>query len=216
MGRAAWAYVIGVLLSALTLSVCAFLARPAENTSVGVFLALTAVTAFMRLFHIVAPDHRSYEGSTIAFTAGFLLLPPWLFALQVVISQSIEWGWVRMREPGSLRAWYLQPFNMAKCIIGGILAGVSGTLLAQASASRLLPQFVVVLLMVMVYVAVNQLILGLALLLARGISFREAGILRDALLLELPLACIGYVTFELFNRNPIEIIFVFAPIILIY
>jgi hypothetical protein len=70
--------------------------------------------------------------------------------------------------------------------------------------------------MVVIYVATNQLILGLALLLARGISFREAGIFRDALLLELPLACIGYVASELFMQNPMAVIFVLAPIVLIY
>lgn len=214
MRRIAWIYVIGILLSALALSVFAFVDRPIENSPFWVFLILTFITTLMRMYHIVAPDHRSYEGSTIAFTVGFLLLPSWLFVLQIVISQGIEWVWVRMREPGSLRAWYLQPFNMAKCIIGGILANLLGSLLQQTLLA--VPNLIVVFLMMVTYVAINQLILGLALLLARGISFREAGIFRDTVLLELPLACIGYVAFELFIRNPIAVIFVLAPIALIY
>lgn len=217
MRRPAWIYVFGVLFSACVLSVIAFIDRPSESSPIWVFLTLTLITTFMRIFHIVAPDHRSYEGSTIAFVTGFLLLPSWLFVFQVVISQSIEWAWVRMREPGSLRAWYLQPFNMAKCIIGGILANLLGNLAYHMQiGSAILPNLIVVFLMMVVYVAINQLILGLALLLARGISFQEAGILRDAILLELPLACIGYVTFELFNLNPFGVIFVLAPIMLIY
>jgi putative nucleotidyltransferase with HDIG domain len=214
MRRIAWIYVIGILLSALALSVCAFVDGHIHNSSFWVFLILTFITTLLRMYHIVAPDHRSYEGSTIAFTVGFLLLPPWMFVLQIVIAQSIEWVWIRMREPDSLKAWYLQPFNMAKCIIGGILANLLGSLLQQTLP--LVPNLIVVFLMMVTYIAINQLILGLALLLARGISFREAGIFRDAILLELPLACIGYVAFELFHRNPIAVIFVLAPIALIY
>jgi putative nucleotidyltransferase with HDIG domain len=214
MRRIAWIYVLGVLLSALGLSVIAIIDRPNSNLTLWVFVILTLITTLMRMYHVVAPDHRSYEGSTIAFTIGFLLLPSWLFVLQIVISQSIEWIWVRLREPGSLRAWYLQPFNMAKCILGGILANLLGSLIQQTLP--VVPNLIVVFLMMVTYVAINQLILGLALLLARGISFREAGIFRDAILLELPLACIGYVAFELFQRNPIAVIFVLAPIALIY
>ena len=58
--------------------------------------------------------------------------------------------------------------------------------------------------------------MGLALWIARGVSFREAGIFRDALLIEFPLACIGYVAFELFNRSPLSVVFILAPIVLIY
>ncbi|MGZ9234335.1 MAG: HD-GYP domain-containing protein [Anaerolineales bacterium] len=217
MRRVAWVYVISVLLSALILSAFSFNNRAVESPPLLVFVILTVITTLMRMHHIVAPDHRSYEGSTIAFAVGFLILPSWLFVLQIVISQGIEWIWVRLREPGSLRAWYLQPFNMAKCIIGGILANLLSTTLHQTHLGSLFfPDLVIVFLMIVTYVAVNQLILGLALLLARGISFREAGIFRDALLLELPLACTGYVAFELYMQNPIEVIFVLAPLVLIY
>ena len=217
MRRAAWIYVISVLLSALFLSALLFFYRPAMNPPVWVFVALTLSATLMRLYHIVAPDHRSYEGSTIAFVAGILLLPPWLFVLQVMVSQTIEWIWVRRKDPNSLRAWYLQPFNMSKCIVGGILAHLVATLIRQSpwQGSQAL-DLIVILVMLIVYVSVNQLLLGLALWMARGVSFREAGIFRDTLLIELPLACIGYVAFELFNRSPFAVTFILAPIALIY
>jgi len=82
----------------------------------------------------------------------------------------------------------------------------------QLSVANLL----VILLTVLVYVAANQLLLGLALSLARGVSFRQAGIFRDAVLIEVPLACIGYVVVEMMNRNPLAVLFVLAPIALIY
>ena len=217
MKRAAWIYVICVLLSAFVLSVITFLNRPAVNSPIWVFLPLTLITTLMRLYHIVAPDHRSYEGSTIAFVAGTLLLPPWLFVLQVVFAQTIEWVYVRRTDPNSLKAWYLQPFNMAKCIIGGNLAYLATLLVRQLPIESLQAlDLLKVSTIITVYVVTNQLLLGLALLIARGVSFREAGIFRDTLLIELPLACIGYVAFELFSRNPLTVIFTLAPIVLIY
>lgn len=217
MRRIAWVYVIGVLLSAFALSVLMVLERPALSPPVWIFGILTLSTTLMRLYHIVAPDHRSYEGSTIAFVAGILLLPPWLFVLQVVIAQSIEWIWVRKTDPNSLKAWYLQPFNMAKCILGGIAAHLAANLLRQfpLEGSWVL-ELTIASVMIIIYVAVNQVLLGLALWIARGVSFREAGIFRDTLLIELPLGCIGYVASELFSRNPLTVTFILAPIVLIY
>ena len=217
MKREAWVYVIGVLLSALFMSILVFLNRPATSPSVWLFVVLTLSTTLMRLYHIVAPDHRSYEGSTIAFVAGVLLLPSWLFVLQVLIAHSIEWVWVRRTDPSSLRAWYLQPFNMAKCIIGGILAMLLADLIEQSPIGGLHAlDLLVISVIIVMYVLINQLLLGFALWIARGVSFREAGIFRDALLIELPLACIGYVAIELLNRSPLAIVFILAPIVLIY
>ena len=217
MRRVAWIYVIGVLLGALVLSVFAFFKEPTVYPPAWIFVALTLTTTLMRVYHVVARDHSSYEGSTIAFVAGILLLPPGLFVLQVVIAQSIEWLWVRRTDPNSLRAWYLQPFNMAKCIIGGSLANLVASLIRQFPLERAHAfELIVISVMIIVYVVTNQLLLGLALLIARGVSFREAGIFRDTLLIELPLACIGYVAFELFNRSPLDVIFILAPIVLIY
>ena len=64
---------------------------------------------------------------------------------------------------------------------------------AELSASVSVGYLLVVLTSIVAYVSVNQLLLGTALFLARGVSFREAGILRDIVQMEIPLACIGYV-----------------------
>jgi putative nucleotidyltransferase with HDIG domain len=134
-----------------------------------------------------------------------------------VIAQSIEWVYVRRTDPNSLKAWYLQPFNMAKCIIGGNLAYLATLLARQLPVESLQAlDLLKISTIIIVYVVTNQILLGLALLIARGVSFREAGIFRDTVLIELPLACIGYVAFELFSRSPLTVIFTLAPIVLIY
>jgi putative nucleotidyltransferase with HDIG domain len=102
---------------------------------------------------------------------------------------------------------------MAKCILGGVFA----YLIRQLAVDYLpAPELSAILVMLMIYVATNQILLGLALWIARGVSFQEAGIFRDAILIELPLACVGYLASELFTRNPLSVLFILAPMALIY
>jgi putative nucleotidyltransferase with HDIG domain len=62
----------------------------------------------------------------------------------------------------------------------------------------------------------NQVLLGIALYLARNISFWQAGLLRTSLLIEVPLTFIGFIAVELLDRGPLTALLVFAPILLIY
>ncbi len=217
MRRFAWVYIIGVMLSALALSTVAFVQRPQDNPPVWLFVGLTAVATLQRIFRIVAPGNKVYESSTISLFAGALLLPPWLFVLMVVVAHAIEWAKMRLAGSNSLRAWYIQPFNMAKCILGGMsVYAVIALIPDEAWVNVSVAHIAAILSSVIVYVAANQLLLGVALALARRVSFRQAGIMRDAVLIEVPLACIGYVAVELMNRSPLAALFVLAPIALIY
>lgn len=213
----AWTYLFGVFITASLLSLAAFFTRPQAPAPLLLFLVLTLAASLMRIFVIEAPSHRSYEGSTICFVVSILLLPAWLFALVVVISHLGEWAKEYWQQSQLLRKWYIQPFNIAKTIISGMGAyavlhlarlDLGGPMTARAPLT--------VLLVVIIYVLINQLLLGMVLLLARRISFRQAGLWRDGLLLEVPLACIGYVTVVLFQANPLLTIFVLAPVLLIY
>ena len=219
MRRTAWIYIITVWIGAGLLGLANFVARPDGVLPVWLFMALTLVTAALMVFVIFTPSHRAYEGSTIGFISGIFLLPPWLFVLQVIFAHGIEWFWVRFRNPSSshLRAWYIQPFNMSKCIISGAVSYYILSLApVQINESLTITHLTVILLTIITYVTVNQVILGLVLSLARGFTFREAGIFRDAILIEIPLSSIGYVSVELLHRNPLAVLFILAPIALIY
>jgi putative nucleotidyltransferase with HDIG domain len=219
MRRSAWIYVLAVLGCAGALSAVGFSAHPQTPAPWGLFLGLVVISTLLRVGVVDDPRHRVYEGSTIGFMAGVLVLPFWLFALQVGIAHCVEWAWVRLRTPSTmhLRAWYIQPFNIAKCIISGSSTYALMIIMPVDPTASFPPLALVrVLLLVGVYVLVNQLLLGMALSLARGISFRQAGIVRDGLLMEMPLACIGYLGVELLQRGPLLAMLVLAPIVLIY
>ena len=213
----AWIYIGSIIGAASLLSLAALLARPQGVLPLGTFLILTVAATLMRIYVIDSPRHRSYEGSTIMFVAAIWLLPAWLFIFVVLISHGIEWFQERWIDRGLLRAWYIQPFNIAKTILSGLGAYMvihqTGIRLDDPSTTA---TFLTIFLTMVLYVVVNQLLLGVALLLARGVPLHQAGLVRDGLLTELPLACIGYIIIVLSQQNILFVLFSIAPIILIY
>lgn len=217
MRHTAWLYIILVVTIAAGIMLVAPIRPVANVLSVWLFCGLVAITTLLRLFRIWAPGHQAHEGSSIGFFAALCVLPLWLFIWLVIITHGIEWLHARLTHSKHLQAWYIQPFNMAKGMISGSMVYVT---LGSAplppvgvfSAMNLLTVVVAVSL----YVLVNQLLLGIALYLARGISFWQADIFRTALFIEAPLAFIGFMAVELMDRGPLASLFVFAPIILIY
>jgi len=217
MRTAAWIYVLGVITVAGILCIAAFVMRPQSFPGFWLFLVLTLIASLMRVFVIDAPRHRSYEGSTICLVASALLLPPLIFILVVVISHLVEWAKEYWTDSKLLRQWYIQPFNMGKTILGGMGVYVVVHLIQLDIAEpKGAAALLACLLVVIFYVAINQLLLGLVLFLARGIPFRQAGLVRDGFLIELPLASIGYVTVILLHYSPFLGIFILTPILLIY
>ncbi len=217
MRRAAWVYIYAVLAAATLLSAATFVFPPPIEPPLWLFMLLVLATSLMRVFVVAAPNFRSYEGSTICLIAALLLLPPWQFVLVVAISHLIEWVKERWTSSPLLRNWYIQPFNMAKVVLSGFAAYfvLDATLPVRPGGSQQIA-FLAVLGVIITYVGVNQLLLGIVLYLARGIKFRDAGILRDGLLIEIPLACIGYLAFYLLESSPYLGLLVLAPIVLIY
>ena len=217
MPRIAWSYVYTVIVGAVMISGGAFFDVDKAASSMWLFGILVIITSFLRIFRVLAPGHQSYEGSTIGFFAGLLLLPFWQFVLLVIIAHSIEWAKERLWKGVLLRSWYIQPFNMAKCIIsGGAIHWILHWYPIVHNGQMSMNFVLLTLALVTVYVAMNQILLGIVLYLARGITFAQAGILRDGLLIELPLACIGFITVVLVDRSPLALPFVFAPMALIY
>ena len=219
MKRIAWAYILGVLFSGAVISLAAFNTSTGQIPSAWLFSILVVITTFTRVFSVISPDHQAYEGSTISLITSLLLLPLGHFIIIVIISHGIEWAWVRLRTPQNphLRAWYIQPFNMAKCIVSGGVVFSSMRLLSVTYQDTFSPNYLLAIgLSIGLYVLISQLLLGMALMLARGISLRKSGIFRDMLMIELPLACVGLIAAELYKLNPLLMILALAPMALIY
>lgn len=218
MSRRAWAYIWGVFLAWAVLSGAAlsrFAPTPAQWLA---FAALVSLATLAQLFKAEAPSHTWYYATPIFFFAGLLLLDRFLFVLLILIPHLIEWAKERLVRSSYLSAWYLQPFNIAMYSIAGFGAYPVYAALNTTGASVRTPSWAfAATAAALVYVTLNHVLLGLALVLARGKSWRESGALdAENLLIELILLCLGVVVAALWVLSPWLIPLALSPLVLIY
>src|SRR5262245_42680268 len=122
MSYRAWAYIWIAMLGAGALSLTSLLTFMTRPTQWILFLLLAVLATCAQMHKVQAPKHVIFHATPIFLFAGVLLLDPFLFILLVAISHGAEW--VKERWIGSehLRAWYLQPFNIAKNSLAGMAA----------------------------------------------------------------------------------------------
>lgn len=217
MSRRAWVYIWGVLATGSLLSGLAFSAPPASSQQWLTFAALMLFATLSQFFEAEAPGRQSYYPHTIFFFAGVLLLPPSLFALLILVPHLIEWAKERLHNSTHLRAWYIQPFNISVHIIAGFTAyWIHGVLNPSASAISL-ESAIAATLAALAYVVLNHFLIGLALVLARGVSWRESGVLEfDNLLTDFIMIYLGSIVAVLWSLNPFLIIPALLPLVLMY
>jgi diguanylate cyclase (GGDEF)-like protein len=182
------------------------------------FATLTALATLAQLFKAEVNSRQSYYATPVFIFAGVLVLPPLLLALLIAISYTIEWAKERLVNSPLLRAWYIQPFNIATHIIAGFAAqqiyiAINGGPMTFQTALAV----VAVAAAALIYTLCNHILIGLALFLARGVSLRDSGILDlENLLTDLVLLCVGYTVAVLWTLNPWQIAPALAPLVLIY
>jgi diguanylate cyclase (GGDEF)-like protein len=181
------------------------------------FILLTTLATGTQLLKSEAPYYQVYHPSLVFFFAGILILQPAGFVLLVLIAHLAEWLKERLVSQEGLREWFLQPFNAGMHIIIGALARllylainpnyeVIGTLYALVGAG----------VVACVYVALNHLMVGEAVVLTRGIPWRETGVLEiENLATDFMLAMFGYVSATLMTLNAWLILPAIAPLYLI-
>src|SRR5262245_3147155 len=182
MSRSAWIYIWGIMILAALMSVFALLSGPIPASQWPTFVAFTVLATLAQLFKAEAPNHQTYFATPVFLFAGVLLLHPFLFVLLVITSYSIEWIKERLVKSPQLRKWYIQPFNISTHILAG-LGAHHVNLLVRENATWTPTWFPSLLLISAVlaaavtYVAINHILVGLVLVLARKVSWRESGVL---------------------------------------
>ncbi len=223
MPRRAWAYIwfifitgmIVVLLAGLDFSVTGSLSEQWP-----ILVALTIFATLAQLFKAEAPDHQIYHTTLVFQFAGVVLLHPALFAFLIIIPHLAEWVRERLFVENSrhLRDWYLQPFNIFLHIIVGAL-----THIVYFSLSNVLVEFgnvaalITAVTAAAIYVILNHLLVGLAIVFARGVSLRESGIMAaSSLVADLVSLLMGYAVSVFWQINLWLVWIALAPLIVIY
>ncbi len=219
MRKKAWVYICSIF--AVTIFLVAIVLFETELDELShhwwTFIFLTTAATLAQLFKAESPDHQLFHTTLVFLFAGLVLLPPIMFILLVAIPHIIEWAKERLTNSEHLRSWYLQPFNISTHIISGLFAHflILNTHLHVVSISSQTALYSI--LAAVVYVALNHFLIGVALDVARGLSFRESGILEiDSLLTDLTMLLIGISVAVLWQINNLLIFPALMPLILIY
>ncbi|MCG8346290.1 MAG: diguanylate cyclase [Chloroflexales bacterium] len=218
MSRRAWVYIWTMFLSGTALTAATLLVYRFDPAPMPLFISLLILTTIAQLAKVEAPSHTLYYATPLFRFAGLLVLPPFLIVILVVFPLIVEWIKERLFNSEHLRAWYLQPFNITMYVIAAITASqvfhalnrtqydLHSTYAALAAVAA-----------ACVYVLVNHLILGLALVLARGLTWRESRSFDpQGLLSDMILPCLGYVIAILWALNPALILPALSPLALMY
>jgi diguanylate cyclase (GGDEF)-like protein/putative nucleotidyltransferase with HDIG domain len=218
MSFSAWVYIWGVLVAGLALSALTLVQFEPSMIQWQTFATFTLLAVGAQLFEAAAPNRHAYYPSYVFFFAGVLLLPPALFVLVVLVPHLVEWIKARLIRSPILRDWYIQPFNIAMHIIAGMTARwMHSSLHADLGLFPTISPVFAVTMVALTYVVLNNVLLGLALVLARGISWRESGVLNlENVVSELIMLCLGYVVAVLWEINHWLILPALSPLGLMY
>jgi diguanylate cyclase (GGDEF)-like protein len=217
MSNRAWFYIGFIYILGGGLYLSATQAFDPEAGQVITFAILVVFTTLAQLIKSEAPSHQLYHPALVYLFAGLLLLDPFLFASMVVISHVIEWVKERLSKSEHLANWYIQPFNICMHIIVGFSAkAVFGLINPDPQLLSTVLAIVGAAGAAFVYTFINHLMVGYALVLARGISWKESGILDFGnLSTDFIMLILGYMTAVLCQLNPWLILSPLAPLYLI-
>jgi diguanylate cyclase (GGDEF)-like protein len=181
------------------------------------FLLLVILASGTQLLKSEAPYAQVYHPSLVFFFAGILVLQPLGFIVLVLVAHGVELLRGGLINRQGKQEWYLQVFNAGMHIILGALARL---LYLQINPDYSLIGTVNALvgigIVACVYIALNHLMVGVAVVLTRRSSWRESGALDiENLGTDFVLAMFGYVSAILMSLNAWLILPAIAPLYLI-
>jgi diguanylate cyclase (GGDEF)-like protein/putative nucleotidyltransferase with HDIG domain len=206
-------YEVVVAIVALCVAV-PFLARLNGNTGHWLtFGILTAGAAASHTYTVRTAKDSSFHTSWVFLIPAAMLLPPELVALIGVVMHVPEWLKERY-------AWYIQSFNICNYTIGNLATWAATHLVLDAHG--LLPDdhlrwAVAGLVACVTAVGANHVVLAPMMMIARGHSLRESGVMSfESLSTDLILATLGLAVAAFWHLNPWLIPFAIAPLLLIH
>lgn len=204
-------FLFAVLVAALSAAAASGFAAPG-NVRWADFAALLGVGALAQVFATQTHSSQVFHTGLVFTVAAALVLPPQL-VVAVAVGQHLP-EWARQRYP-----WYIQSFNIANFILGGLGAWAvrhafadHGYALARGGTSGM----VAALCAGAAFIAVNHLLLARMLRLARGHELAETGLFSlDGLVTDLALAATGVAVGFALLHEPALLAAIVLPLALI-
>ncbi|HEX2916859.1 MAG TPA: EAL domain-containing protein [Chloroflexia bacterium] len=205
--------ILGILLTALSLVEFNF-ASPLW----GACLLFSGLAIICQFYEVEGTFRNSYYPHSVFFVAGSIMLDPFLFTLVIIIPHTFEWLYKRLTNSPNLKAWYIQPFNIANHILAGLAVRLLFKQVEGKSDLFHTPLWVIFIVFIaLVYALINHFLIGLALCLARGVSFSQSGIMQlPQLLPEIVLGCLAYIVVIMWQVEPFLVVLAISPLVLMF
>ncbi len=217
MSKKAWAFVYTILFLALLQIGLSFSRVDITPSIMLIFAILTILATVSQIFEIEGTFRNAYYPHSVFFLGASILLDPLLFSLVVIIPHLIEWIEKRLKNSTQLRAWYIQPFNISTHVLAGFTTYSLYHFFKDLGVLDSLLGPVIIFMLALIYTFINHLLIGLALLLARGLSFHESAVLKmGSLMPDIVLGCMGYIFVSLWNNEPWMLPLALSPLVLMY
>jgi diguanylate cyclase (GGDEF)-like protein len=188
-----------------------------ENSHVLIFIILVLLATFSQVYEVEGTFRNTYYPHSVFFMAAALLLDPFLFSLVVIVPHTAEWVQKRVKKSTNLKAWYIQPFNIATHIVAGYTVSCLYTVFLNNGFLQTLAGSFCIVFLSMIYTIINHFLIGMALFLARSLSFFESGVMKLSFLVpDATLGCVGYIFVSLWNNEIFMMPLALAPLFLLY
>lgn len=203
LSRGARAYIIGVIVAGILLSVWWFSRiRVAEVWLLVVACVLASLLQFLSVFGSTA--RSSYSLSWIVYGFSLIAMGPRAALIVIMVAHIVEWMLAQERLKS-----FVQLFNMGTFAIAVSLAHLILQLGMRLFGSEPVGILLATLASLSAFTLVNHLMVGWVIKLARGQSLAESGVLgRFTLTLDFTLLCLGLVADVMWETNPVSLVLV--------
>jgi diguanylate cyclase (GGDEF)-like protein/putative nucleotidyltransferase with HDIG domain len=209
--QAAKAYLAGVLIVAGSLMLPSLAHLSTDTHGWITFAIFGGAAAVAQLFPVHTPKNNAFTPAILFMLPAAFLLPIELVALMPVVMHLPEW--LKVRYP-----WFMQSFNIANHAINIFAVyGLVHLITEYAPGTSQQTWALAGIAGSVTYVILNHTIVAVMLRLARGMGFRETGLLSfQSLSNELVVAMLGFALVAFWRENPWLIPIGIAPMLLIH
>jgi hypothetical protein len=202
------AYILGIILAALGLTVWTALALDWTDPWLYVTALLGAVAQTLK---VEGPNARSnYSIAWFVYGFAFLALGLEAALFVVVVSHLVEWRWHKY-------PWFIQSFNIGAHVLPLYLAGLLFGMFSRGPQTFDLARALGLAAANLAFVFGNHFLVGLVVKLARGQSFAESGVFEFlTLFLDFTLLSMGSVTTLIWQTSPFASLLNILPLYLLY
>ncbi len=203
---------LGAVLCVAAIAVVPSLSQlSADTTGWLTFLIFASAAAVAQLFPVHTAKNNAFTPAIVFMLPTVFLLPPELIALMPIAMHLPEW--LKVRYP-----WFMQSFNIANHTVDIFAAwAVAHLILEYAPGPEERVWLAAGLAATLVYVVLNHTIVAVMLRLARGMHWRETGLLSfQSLSNEMVVGLLGFALVSFWKTNPWLIPIGIAPMLLIH